>query len=385
MQQAIKFSHKYKEKLKETRRKFMKNVLILGETGVGLANSTRPEVAKYIYLAQHGFNVIIMGSKNGVFAQELLQNGIEIIDTQYKRKISFKLIKEIRNVLKSKNIDLVYATASRTISNAIFACLFTRVKLITYRGTTGGLYWHDPSSYLNALNPRVNAVICVSEAVKKNVDSKLISKKTKTIAIYKGHDISWYSAPPNDLTEFGTSVENFNIAFIGNMRPHKGLKYLLEALPSLYELASLHILLIGDKIETEPYVSLIENSNMKDRIHVTGHRSDVPAILQSCDLLIHASTRKEGLPRVVIEALACKTPVIASDNESNLEIIEDGINGFIVPKKDPVAIANKIKLLYNDSLLFNKMKENAQDIIKNGKLSHENTAKQYYEFFNSFF
>lgn len=363
----------------------MKNILILGETGGGLANSTRPEVAKYIYLAQHGFNVTIMGHKDGVFVQELLQNGIDIIDTQYKSKISFKLIKEIRSVIKSKNIDLVYATASRTISNAIFACMFTHVKLITYRGTTGGLYWHDPSSYLNALNPRVNGVICVSEAVKKSINSKLLSKKTKTVTIYKGHDLKWYNIPPNDLTEFGSSVENFNVAFIGNIRPHKGLKYVLEALSSLSELTKLHILLIGDKIEEEPYISLIENSNMKERVHVTGHRNDVPAILQSCNLLIHASTRKEGLPRVIVEALACKTPVIASDNESNLEIIEDGVNGFIVPKKDPVAIADKIKLLYNDSLLFNKMKENTQEIIKNGKLSHENTAKQYGEFFNSFF
>lgn len=362
----------------------MKNILILGETG-GLANSTRPEIAKYIYLAQHGFHVTIMGNENGTFASELMQTGIEIIHTQYSKKIDPQLIIKIYNFIKDKEIDLVYATASRTISNAIFACMFTKIKLITYRGTTGGLYWYDPASYLNALNPRVDGVICVSEAVKKSLDTKLLSKKTKTIAIYKGHDIAWYDTLPNDLTEFGTSVKNFNVAFIGNVRPHKGLKYLLEALSSLSDLSKLHILLIGEKIETEPYLSLIEKSNMKERVHVTGHRSDVPAILKSCDLLIHASTRKEGLPRVIVEALACNTPVIASDNDSNLEIIEDGVNGFIIPKKNPLAIANKIKLLYNDALLLNKIKENTQNIIKNGKLSNENTAKQYCLFLKSFF
>lgn len=356
------------------------NLLVLGETG-GLENSTRPEISKYIYLAQHGFNITILGNTQGIFANELTKHGITIIETKYGKKIDLELIRKIRKIVQEKEIDLIYATASRTISNAILASFFLDVKVVTYRGTTGGLYWYDPSSYLNALNPRVDGIICVSESVKKSVDAKLFSKKTKTTTIYKGHDIAWYDVKANDLTEFGTSTDNFNIAFVGNIRAHKGLEYLLQALPSLTHLKKLHILLVGEKIDKEPFVSLIKSSGMNERVHVTGHRSDVPAILHSCDLLIHASTRKEGLPRIIIEALACKTPVIASDNDSSLEIIENGINGYIVPKKDPKAIAEKIEYLYKNDDNLEQLKQHTQESIKNGKLSHEKTAKQYGDFF----
>jgi L-malate glycosyltransferase len=356
------------------------NLLVLGETG-GLENSTRPEISKYIYLAQHGFNITIMGNPHGIFVRELTQYGIDIVEAKYGKKVDLKLIKDIRKIVKEKKIDLIYASASRTISNAIVASFFLDVKVVTYRGTTGGLYWYDPGSYLNALNPRVDGVICVSESVKIHVDAKLLSKKTNTAAIYKGHNISWYDVKANDLTEFDTSTENFNVAFVGNIRPHKGLEYLLQALPALSHLKKLHILLIGEKINKEPFVSLIEKSGMSERIHVTGHRSDVPAILHSCDLLVHASTRKEGLPRIIIEALACNTPVIASDNDSSLEIIENDVNGYIVPKKDPKAIEEKIEYLYNNEDILTRLKQNTQEIIKNGKLSHEKTAEKYGEFF----
>ena len=258
----------------------------------------------------------------------------------------------------------------------------TDVKLVTYRGTTGGLYRHDPSSYLNALNPRVDGVICVSQAVERHVSKQVFSSSKKIEAIYKGHKCEWYDQGRVDLEEFDTNSENFNIAFVANVRPHKGLIYVLEAAHELAELKNLHILLIGKEIDQEPYTSAIQNSGMSERIHMTGYRSDVPAIISSCDVLIHASTRKEGLPRVILEALACNTPVIASSNESSLEIIEDGINGYITPIKDSKAIAKNVKKLYNSKEILKEMSQNASKTI-DGKMSHETTVKRYMEYFSS--
>jgi glycosyltransferase involved in cell wall biosynthesis len=119
---------------------------------------------------------------------------------------------------------------------------------------------------------------------------------------------------------------------------------------------------------------------MEERIHITGFRSDVPSIISSCDVLVHASTRKEGLPRVILESLASGTPVIASANESSLEIIEDGVNGFIVPIKDAKAIAQKIRELHDSPQTLQKLKEHAKDVIK-GKMSHETTVQKFDQFF----
>lgn len=358
------------------------NLLILASTDTTY-NSIRPEAEIYISLAKLGYDLTIMTAKNSVYSNIFMQHGINIIDAKFNKKINIKLISSIRKTIKEKKIDFIYATNSRAISNAIIASFGLPSKLIIYRGTTGGLYRHDPSSYLNALNPGVDGIICVSEAVTKHVKKQVFNKSKKIETIYKGHDISWYNQQPINLEEFGTNKNNFNIAFVANIRPHKGLIYVLQAAHELADIQDLHILLIGDKISQEPYLSKIKNSGMQERIHVTGYRNDVTSIISACDVLVHASTRKEGLPRVILESLASGTPVIASANESSLEIIEDGVNGFIVPIKDAKTIAQKIRELHDSPQILQKLKEHAKDVIKN-KLSHTQTVKKFDEYFKSF-
>ncbi|MCW8896103.1 glycosyltransferase family 4 protein [Sulfurimonas sp.] len=357
------------------------NILVLTSSNDSF-NSVRPELEIYISLAKAGHNITLMTQKESAYSARFDKYKIDIIDTTFNKKISIKSIKLIKKTIKEKNIDIIYATNSRAISNATFACVATKVKLVSYRGTTGGLYRHDPSSYLNALNPRVDGVICVSQAVTNHVSKQVFSKSKKIVTIYKGHDVSWYNQMPTNLDEFNTNSNNFNVAFVANVRPHKGLIYVIKAAYELADLENLHILLIGNKISQEPYLSEIKNSGMENRIHVTGYRSDVPQIIAASDVLIHASTRKEGLPRVILESLASKTPVIASANESSLEIIEDDVNGFIVPIKDAKAIAQKTRLLYNSPETLERLTANSQNII-NDKLSHKATAEKYIEYFES--
>lgn len=359
------------------------NILVFTSTGdLSTFNSMRPELEIYVSLAKNGHKVVLMAQDDGVYCSRLVEHGVEIVHALHSKKINFKNIRLAKKIIKEKKIDIVYATSSRGISNAIFACLGTDAKLVTYRGTTGGLYRYDPSAYLNALNPRVNGVICVSESVERHVKKQLLGNTQKAVTIYKGHDVEWYDQTPADLDELGTNKNNFNVAFVGNVRPHKGLAYVLEAIRYVSDLRKLHVLLIGDKISQEPHASNIKNSGMSERVHITGYRSDVPSIISACDVLVHASTRKEGLPRVVLESLASGVPVIASANESSLEIIEDGINGFIVPIKDAKAIAQKIRELHDSTETLQELKEHAKDVIKD-KMSHETTVKKYIEYFES--
>lgn len=357
------------------------NILILTSTK-GSYNSLRPETEIYISLAKHGYNITIMTNTDGGYQSRFLEYDIEVIDTSFDKKIDFKLIKKIRKTIKEKDIDIVYATSSKSISNAVFACAFIDVKLITYRGTTGGLYRRDPSAYLNALSPSVDGVICVSQAVSNHVIKQTWPCNKKIITIYKGHKLEWYNQNKVDLKEFNTDSNNFNITFVANVRPHKGLIYLLQAAHKLAKIKDIHILLIGKKISEEPYISEIENSGMKERIHITGYRNDAPDIISACDVLVHASIRKEGLPRVILESLSSGTPVIASSNESSVEIIEDGFNGYITPIKDSNAIANKIISLYNDRDTLLKLSNNTKYIIEN-KMAHDTTVKKYIKYFEA--
>jgi len=356
------------------------NILVLTPKGISF-NSIRPEAEIYVSLAKAGHNVTVMTNKESKYIQRYLENNIKVIKTEHKKKIDFKIIKKTKEVIKEAKIDIVFATSSRTIPNAIFACIGTKAKLVAYRGTTGGMYRHDLSAYINILNPRVDAVICVAEAIKTHISKQVFTDSKKIVTIQKGHDKSWYNQNALDLKEFGTNTDNFNIVCVANVRPHKGLIYAIEATKHLSDIKDLHLLLIGTKMSEEPYLSAIENSGMKERIHLTGYRHDVPDIMAACDVLIQPSIR-EGLPRVALESIASGTPIIASSNEGNMEVVDDGVNGYLVPIKDSKAIAEKVRELYNNPEKLQELSNNCIHKIEN-EMSHQTTVKKYIEFFES--
>ncbi len=345
-------------------------------------NSLRPEHEIYVSLAKAGHNVTVITHKNAPYKKIFSKNNITVIEKPITKKISFSSIRLIRNTIKKHSINIVYATNSKSIPNAAFACIGLAAKLVAYRGTASGLYWHDPGNYLGTLHPRVNGIVCVSKYVYNYVASKKVLKNKKIVCIYKGHKLSWYKNKPADLNEFNIKPDDFTAICVTNARPHKGIHIALEATNKLADIKDFHLLLVGNGMEKEPYKSLINNSKMKNRIHLAGYRNDAPELIAASHILIQPSISGEGLPRVVLESLAYGTPVVASANPGSMEIIDDGYNGCIVPVGDSNAIADAVYKLNNSSELLNSLSENSHNVLK-GKMSHDKTVEKYIAYFES--
>jgi len=357
------------------------NILVLPPSG-GSYNSLRPEMEIYVDLAKAGHNISIIIEAGKEYIPRFLEHGIDIIHCPPKHKISFANIRLIRQTIRQKNINIVYASHSRTIPNSAFACIGMPVKLAVYRGTASGLYWHDPSNYLGMLNPRIDGIICVSQYVCDYVASKKILKNKYIKTIHKGHELSWYNKPAADLSEFGIGPTDFSAICVINNRPHKGLDIVLRASNRLAQLENFHLLLVGQGADREPYKSLIENSKMRDRIHIAGYRNDAPELIAASDILIQPSTGGEGLPRAILESLAYGTPVLSSANPGSMEIISDGENGYIVPVADSDAIADCLIKLYDSPETLATLSANSKKVIE-GKMSHQLTVRKHIEFFEN--
>lgn len=345
-------------------------------------NSIRPEAEIYIGLANRGHNLTIVTHGDSEYAQRFRDNGIEVIDGHPKHKISLSAIKLIRNLLTTRHFDILYATNSKTIPNAAFASIGLPIKVIAYRGTTSGLYRHDPSSYLTLLHPRLDGIICVSDAVRDIVAKQVWGRSKSIVTIHKGHDLAWYNKPAADLSQFGITEGDFTAICVINARPHKGLSVMLEATEHLAQLDRLHLLLVGKNINTEPYTTLISNSKMKDRIHVAGYRQDAPELIAASDILVQPSLSGEGLPRTVMEALGYGTPCVITTTGGGKEVIQDGINGFIVPVKDPKAIAERVTQLYKNPELVTKLSSQCRKTLET-TFSLETTIDNYIQYFES--
>jgi glycosyltransferase involved in cell wall biosynthesis len=89
-------------------------------------------------------------------------------------------------------------------------------------------------------------------------------------------------------------------------------------------------------------------------INWLGQRDDMPNLLQQVDIAVLPSYH-EGVPRFLLEAAACGLPLVATDIEGCRVVVRDGVNGFLVPVKDPYALADAIEILIKKPELRRQM------------------------------
>jgi glycosyltransferase involved in cell wall biosynthesis len=357
------------------------NILVMAGSNRAF-NQIRPEFEMFIRLMKKGHNIAIVIGKESVYVPRLKKFGIKLLHCYPERKICLKTIKVLRQELRENHYDIIYATTSKTIPNAAFSAIGFPVKVVAYRGTTGGLYRHDPTAYLTILHPRVDGVVCVSEAVKKDVLKRVWKGKDRVVTIHKGHDIDWYNNKPADLSVFGITPDDFVLICAVNVRPSKGIDIMLEAANELAHLGNLHLLLVGEGMDLEPYSSLIANNRMKDRIHVTGFRTDAPELIAASDVLIQPSRSGEGLPRAVMESMGYGVPTVVTNTGGTAEVVRDGENGFVVPTEDSKAIVDRVIRLYDSPQLIKTMSVACRETIMN-KMSTDATVDKYIHYFES--
>jgi glycosyltransferase involved in cell wall biosynthesis len=353
------------------------NILVV-TSSAGSLNSLRPEAEMYIELSKMGHDLTLVTKLDSYYGRRYQDNGISVIDAVTVKKICFDTIRKVRNELKKKKYDIVFATNSKAIPNAAFAVIGFNVRLITYRGTTGGLYRHDPSAYLTHLHPRVDGIVCVSDAVREDVRSRVWKNTNNVVTVHKGHSLSWYTHPAADLKEFGIEDDDFTIICAVNARPSKGIPVMLEAARKLSHIENLHILLAGKNMDQ--YKKLIDDTGMSERIHVLGYRHDVPCLIAASDLLVQPSISGEGLPRALMEAMGCGTPAVITDTGGGKEVLEDGVTGYVVPTQDTQALADKVGFLVARPELIKKMSEACKEKIAS-EYSCVRSAELYADFF----
>ena len=92
--------------------------------------------------------------------------------------------------------------------------------------------------------------------------------------------------------------------------------------------------MFGEKAYAQELHAQVDRLGLSDRVHFLGFRSDVVPLMTMCDLIAHTSTAAEPFGRVIVEAMLCGKPIIAAQEGGVLEIVESGVNGWLVPPGD---------------------------------------------------
>jgi glycosyltransferase involved in cell wall biosynthesis len=331
------------------------------------SHSDRPEAETFIGLEKAGVDIEVVCPSSAPHSDRLKQAGVPVTDLTLKGRIDFAAIRLIREKLKKKRYDILHAFNNRAVSNGILASYGIPLKIIAYRGVVGNVSFFDPGSWMTYLNPRVDRIVCVANAVRDHFLSMrflwLRIPRQKVITIYKGHDLDWYQDQPADLSEFDIPSGAFVVGCVANLRPRKGIDVLIESTKWLPKDAPVHFLLVGN-MEGKKLRQQITESPFRANIHLTGFRNDAPVLMASCDVFVLPALKREGLPKGVIEAMAYGTPPIATDSGGSPELVMNNESGLVIPPGDAQAIAESILYMLNNPEKRQEIGSNARERIR---------------------
>ena len=247
--------------------------------------------------------------------------------------------------------DLVHA--NWLIPQGLVQCGFTKPYIITGLGgdvtsmNRGWILKRKKKCLRNA-----KAIIAVSNSLKSQILQ--ICPEAKVNVITMGCEIEQYGRK-NRIENYFGNAERKVVLFVGRLAEKKGCEYLIKAMESI----SADLIIVGDGPLKEKLEALAQSVNANIRFLGAKTKEELRTIYASSDIFVVPSITakdgdKEGVPTAIIEAMASELPVIASDSGGIADIVEDGINGYLVEEKDVSELSTKIKdLLSNEKQRIN--------------------------------
>jgi len=172
------------------------------------------------------------------------------------------------------------------------------------------------------------------------------------------------------------------VVFVGRLSEEKGIEFLIQAFKNL-NIQEKYLLVLGEGPLKEKLISYAENLDISGKINFWGFCEDVSDYLKMSDLFVLSSI-SEGLSNALLEAMVTGLPVVATRVSGNMDVIEDGVNGFLVEPGSPEALASAMKKILDDENLGRKMGEaNRKKIVEN--YSIDKVVERYIELYEEFF
>lgn len=192
--------------------------------------------------------------------------------------------------------------------------------------------------------------VCVSEGVRRfSVEQGGLDPDRLTV-IPNGVDPSrFYEAVPTPRESLGVPEEAYLALTVGRLDVQKGLPDLLEAVERIGESSgSWRLAIVGDgPLRGWLHDQVASRPGLSCRVLILGRRGDVPSLMRSADLLIHAA-HWEGMPNVVLEAMAAGLPVVSTAVEGSVDLVTPGRTGWLVPIGDTPKLAEAIRTALAD-------------------------------------
>jgi len=310
---------------------------------------------------------------NGFLAERLERQRIRIWDLardpgiqhyRMRRKYDLRVISPLVRLIRAGDYDIVHlfpaslfvAAASRFAPGPCY--LFSEHSCYNRRRR-----WRVFKLLDRVIYRQYAQVLAVTGEVREALIQWLPAITDKVRVLQNAVDPARFHFPEEQVErvrqELGLESRDRTVLFAGRLAPVKGLDVLLQAIASLSGgLPPTRFLIAGDGPQRRELEEFATRAGVRNKVSFLGVREDIPLLLRVADLVVLPS-RWEGLPMILLEAMAARTPVLATAVGGIPQLVEQGIHGWLVSPGDPAALAEGLVTLITSSELREKLSEAA--------------------------
>lgn len=318
--------------------------------------------------------------ETGPFAKQLLDNDIPIyeINQIVDGKTNYLSFYDVYKILRKEKIDIIHTHNTNPFIDGGLAAILARTPVRIH--TDHAREYPDKKRYMLAeriLSVFYDQIVAVSEQTRDNLIEyeKIAPSRIVTIQNGVSYDKSVIHKRSNKKL-----ADKFIIGSIGRLCKAKGYEYLIEAMSLLKQHAEdFELQIVGDGELMESLNTQIKSLQLEGIVKLVGEQSDVTRYYEAFDIFTISSI-SEGLPLVLLEAMAYGVPIIATDVGGIAGVVRDGYSAAIIQPHSAEALAERIYSLMNDKSERDRFMNNAMAVF-NENYEIDRMVDKYVELF----
>lgn len=317
-------------------------------------------------LRQAGHRVCLIAPARSEVYRRAMQRGLPVVACGFERRHFIREVRRLKSIFEKIAPDVVATHSSRDGWVAGLAARLASVPLsVKYRHVSVPVKNHPLNRWhYRRLN---RAVLATSGEILERLSEGLGLDPARLFSVPTGVDLSVFrpDAPAAGLrAELGLDARSPLIGVVSVLRSWKGHDVLIRAMQSLAaDFPDLRLVIVGEGGQRRNLERLVLDLGLEQHVFFLGHRENVAGILRELDALVLPSVQKEGIPQAILQGFAAGVPVIGTDIGGIREVL-NGDRGWLVPARDPAALARAVGEALRDPGLARKKAESALDYVR---------------------
>jgi len=303
-----------------------------------------------------GYQVIIAAQPHSKLLKKAQQENIPTFSIKMNKGLNFIAMLKLANFIYKNQIDIVHTHSSIDSRTAGIAAKIMGVAVVRSRHISIPISLRK-FTYFQYMKI-ADKVITSGQFIKNEMVNKNKMIPEKIVSAPAGIDIQQFSLTRNlpDIKEKYNINDKFLIGIVSVLRSWKGHKYLIEAINILKnKIPNIHLIIVGDGPKKNSIEQLIKELDLETYITLTGYQKDPAAFFKAMDIMVLPSYAGEATSQVLPQAMAMKTPIIATHAGGLSEVVIDKETGLVIKPKDSQSIADAIYTLFTNEELKEKI------------------------------